>query len=101
MAFWTCPNCGRKVPGYSANCHCGVPRTASSALPAQPAPGPVRFSWAELPWPVWAALAVIVLAFGMGVWQLFRPSPPERIVPLLGVVDRLPSPTPKATRKPR
>lgn len=100
MAFWTCPSCGRRVPAYAPACHCGVARTASSALPPRPLPGPVRFTWSDLPWQAWAALAVIVIALGLATWQAFRPGPPERIVPLLGRVDRLPSPTPKPTRPP-
>lgn len=107
MAFWMCPSCGRKVPAYSANCHCGVAREAASQLAQQPmpAPGPVRFRAADVPRPAWVALGIIVLALLVGLWSLFQPPPPNTIPPLLGYRERgappPPPPTPHRALPPR
>ncbi len=97
MASWVCPACGRKVPGYSANCHCGVSREAAAQYvpPALPRPGsgPVRFKASDVPRAAWVALAVIVLALLVGLWRLLQPSEPNDIPPLLGHWERgAPSP---------
>jgi hypothetical protein len=95
MAFWMCPACGRKVPGYAAACHCGVSRAAASQVPPQPAhvpgSGPVRFQAADVPRPVWLALGILVLAL------LFEPAEPNTIIPLLGEREPLPRPSASLT----
>ncbi len=91
MAFWECPACGRKVPGYSATCHCGVGREAAAqAGPSdrlRPGAGPVRFSTADVPRSAWVALAIVVLALLAGLWRLLQPREPNAIPPLLGHWD--------------
>lgn len=88
MAFWMCPACGRKVPGYAAACHCGVAREAASQVPPEPAhvlgSGPVRFKAADVPRPAWVALVILVIALLVGLWRLFQPAEPNTIPPLLG-----------------
>jgi hypothetical protein len=101
MAFWTCPACNRRVPGYAPACHCGAARTTASNVPALTAPsfGPTPFSTRDFSWQIWAALGVIVLAMGLGVWQLFRKADAtDKLPPLLGVIDR---PLPQASPKPK
>jgi len=109
MAFWMCPACGRKVPGYAAACHCGVAREAASQVPPAPAhvlgSGPVRFKASDVPRPVWVALVLLVLALLVGLWQLFQPAAPNTIPPLLGHWERgappPPPPGPRSTPVPR
>ncbi len=101
MASWVCPACGRKVPGYSANCHCGVSREAAAqAVPPafpQPGAGPVRFSRADVPRAAWLALGIIVVALLLGLWRLLQPPEPNLVPPLLGHWERgAPTPSPGA-----
>lgn len=109
MASWVCPACGRKVPGYSANCHCGVDREAAAqAVPPafpQPGSGPVRFRAADVPRVAWVALGIVVLALLAGLWRLMQPPEPNPIPPLLGHWDHgAPPPAkplePRATPEP-
>lgn len=92
MASWTCPACGRKVPSYSAACHCGVGREAAAQYvpPTHPLPGsgPVAFRAADVPRVVWVALGIVVLALLVGLWRLLQPPEPNPIPPLLGHWER-------------
>ncbi len=94
-AAWACGRCGRRVPSYVDTCHCGAGRTETPAPGPQPAGAqgpPGRFSARDVTWPVWVAVGVVGLALLGGAVSLLLPHERERIAPLLGYVDRLPSP---------
>lgn len=93
MAAWVCGRCGRRVPGYVDACHCGAGRVETRAAEdgALARNSGARFDPRDVPWPAWAAAAVLVLALVGGVVSLVRRHEPEPIVPLLGYVDRMPA----------
>lgn len=106
MAAWVCGRCGRRVPSYVDACHCGAGREnaagASGDRTATPAVGPPgRFNARDVPWPVWTAVGVATLAVLGGAVSLLLPHEREYIAPLLGYVDRLPSPQPRPSSTPR
>src|SRR5262245_48658921 len=35
MSRWTCPSCGRRVPGDVADCHCGMTQRTADAQAAE------------------------------------------------------------------
>ncbi len=104
MATWVCGRCGRKVPSYVDACHCGAGRADASAkddVAAAPLAGPPgRFNARDVPWPVWAAVGVATLAVLGGGLSLLLPHEREYIAPLLGYVDRIPSPPPRPAPTP-
>jgi hypothetical protein len=101
---WTCPNCQRRVPNRVDACHCGTTRSQAEQLAAASSPGdgPGAASGyggpaerAELGWdvkgPALGLVLVVVLAAG---WLVFRPYRPDPIYPVLGFVDKTPTPPP-------
>jgi hypothetical protein len=91
------------VPGYIDACHCGAGRGQETAPPtgSGSGPGPGRFDARGVPWPVWAGVATLALAILGGLVNLLRHHEVEPIAPLLGYVDRVPSPRPTASPSPR
>ena len=101
---WTCPNCKRRVPTRVDSCHCGTTRAQAELLAATPAGGGSGDAYgyegedarAELGWdvkgPALGLVLVVVVAAG---WIVFRPFHPDPIYPVLGYVDRAPTPPPK------
>lgn len=90
---WECPRCHRRVPLRVAECHCGTPRPEAGA--ARPLAGPSLSGAARhVPRGVWVWVGVIVVTALLGIYWAFRPAEPNRIIPLLGRVDRPPQPPP-------
>ena len=105
---WTCPNCKRRVPNRVDACHCGTTRSQAEQLAAASAGagpgagfghgGPAAS--AELGWDVKGpALGLVLVAVVAAGWLVFRPYRPDTIAPVLGFVDK--TPTPKTTPIPR
>jgi len=62
---WSCPICGRRVPGSLEVCRCGTARIFSEAMPSQvPA---ARIAIGPLPWEVKTALGAGVLLLVLGI----------------------------------
>lgn len=112
-ASWSCPACGRRVPLRAPACHCGMTHeraalTAMPAAPARPTARPAatrgqaaRALWRSFPTDI-KALAIgtfVVIVGGVG-WTLFGPRDPDRTPALLGYVDQMPPPPPKAKTGP-
>ena len=91
---WTCPNCRRRVPRYATVCHCGTRRDDASAIEAAPARAARArgAGWRQWPLSVWVPLVIAALAAITLIVLLFVPPPPRLGIPLLGRVDRVPTP---------
>jgi hypothetical protein len=101
---WLCPRCGRRVPNRSGECHCGTTRieaeTVIARTPVHTGPRADRFSLRGLPRDIKILGGIVVLSAIGGLAWLIVPHSHTRTVPLLGFVDRLPSPTPMPTPHP-
>jgi hypothetical protein len=96
-ASWTCPNCRRRVPRYATTCHCGARRTDAAPADTGAAGPPLARAggWRQLPWSMWLALGIAAAAvIALIVLMFLPPEPPPRI-PLLGHIDRAPTPVPR------
>jgi hypothetical protein len=92
-----------------SQCHCGTTRedalrqAEAAGAVAQPSSKPrVRRSGPPLRWgplgrDIKALVIGIVIVALLGLVRHFWPDQPERVVPVLGHVDAVPSPTPKPT----
>lgn len=111
---WLCPTCGRRVPNRATECHCGMLQVTALAVvdPSVDPPKeklrirtpPVRFR--TMPKEVRVLGVVFALVILLGVVWAFVPRKPAPALPLLGTLDRLPSPpptpqAPRATPTPR
>ena len=96
---WTCPSCNRRVPNRVATCHCGTKREQAERRVSRPG---ARAAAAPPGWDITALAIVLVLVTAAGLVWLFVPHRPERVYPVLGFVDNLPSPPPppRAPRPP-
>ena len=93
---WICPNCHRRVPHYSPVCHCGTQRADANRASLAPSGLPGRGgSKHDLPRSLWLLLGIVGLVVLVLIALLFVPPEPPPRVPLLGHVDRRPTPAPK------
>jgi hypothetical protein len=94
---WICPNCRRRVPRYAAVCHCGTRQAEAGDIQSEPAElaRPRAGGWRQLPLSVWLPLAIAAVAAIALLALLFLPPEPSLGIPLLGRVERIPTPRPK------
>lgn len=91
-ATWECPSCHRRVPENLDECRCGMMRAVAEASQARSA-----IQKQGLPRDVILWLGAMVVILLLGVLWLMRSSKPERVVPVLGYVDRpVPTPPPRS-----
>ncbi len=94
QSTWVCPNCRRRVPRYAQVCHCGT-RKQDLDLLAAPGAKRRRDRWAPLRGlnrGVWLWFGAMVVVLAAMVVRMLMPWQPPRYFPLLGQVDRMPTP---------
>ena len=94
---WICPNCRRRVPRYAAVCHCGTRQTEADAVASEPTKlaRPRAGGWRQLPLSVWLPLVIAAAAVIASLALLFLPPEPSLGIPLLGRIERVPTPRPR------
>jgi hypothetical protein len=91
---WQCPKCRRRVPGYARKCHCGQERPIGAVGIPRAVPRRSARLTPELRMLV-GVMAFLIITM---VVLLFVPIKQNPIAPVLGYIDRAPTPTPRHRR---